>query len=239
MPAKLVFEASRKAGGNIVLSGAVPADATAAYFGVLAGDVKTDKLETTAGLPDDFTPSGTTGINALAELSEGHLGFDGSKWWLRGKAEQQPTLDDVNAKIAALPNGASWSVGVDLLAPIDVCRTRVGVVAKRNAITFKTGTATLIASSMPVLDEVVSDLQLCPKAMIHVQAHTDGDGDKDGNVALSVARAEAVVTELVKRGVDEGHLYAEGFGESDPIAPNDTKDGKAKNRRIAFQFTEE
>jgi outer membrane protein OmpA-like peptidoglycan-associated protein len=75
--------------------------------------------------------------------------------------------------------------------------------------------------------------------MVHVQAHTDGDGDKDGNVALSVSRAEAVVAELVKRGLDEGRLYAEGFGESDPVAPNDTKDGKAKNRRIAFQFTEE
>lgn len=239
MPSKLIFEASRKSGGGIALSGAVPADATAAYFGVIAGGAKTDKLEATTGLPDDFTPSGTAGLNALAELNDGHLGFDGSKWWLRGKAEQQPVLDDVTAKIAALPNGGNWSVGVDLLAPIDVCRSRIGVVAKRNAITFKTGTATLLATSLPVLDEVASDLALCPKAMVHVQAHTDADGDKDGNVALSVSRAEAVVSELVKRGVDEGHLYAEGFGESDPIAPNDTKDGKAKNRRVAFQFTEE
>ena len=217
----------------------MPADATAAYFGVLAGGAKTDKLETVAGLPDDFTSSGTTGLNALVELSDGHLGFDGSKWWLRGKAEQQSVVDDVTAKIAALPTGKDWSVGVDVLAAIDVCRVRVGAVAKRNALTFKPGTATLIASSMPVLDELAGDLQLCPKAMVHVQAHTDGDGDKDGNVALSVSRAEAVVAELAKRGVDEGRLYAEGFGESDPIAPNDTKDGKAKNRRIAFQFTEE
>ena len=239
IPKTLVFEASRQAGGNIALSGSVPTDATAAYFGVLAGGAKTNKLETASGLPDDFTASGTAGINALAELSEGHLGFDGTKWWLRGKAEQQPVADDVNAKIAALPNGKDWSVGVDVLVAIDVCRLRVGALAKRNAIVFKSGTATLIASSMPVLDELAGDMQLCPKAMVHVQGHTDGDGDKDGNVALSVSRAEAVVGELVKRGVDEGRLYAEGFGESDPIAPNDTKDGKAKNRRIAFQFTEE
>jgi len=239
IPNTLVFEANRKAGGTIALSGSVPADATAAYFGVLAGGVKTDKLETTGGLPDDFTVNGTAGLNALTELSEGHLGFDGTRWWLRGKAEQQPVVDDVNAKIAALPDGKDWSVGVDVLAAIDVCRVRVGAVAKRNAITFKSGTATLIASSMPVLDELAGDMQLCPKAMVHVQAHTDGDGDKDGNVALSVSRAEAVVAELVKRGLDEGRLYAEGFGESDPVAPNDTKDGKAKNRRIAFQFTEE
>ena len=72
-----------------------------------------------------------------------------------------------------------------------------------------------------------------------MQGHTDTDGDADGNLALSVARAEAVVAELIKRGVDESRLYAEGYGETDPIASNDTKDGKAKNRRIAFAISEE
>jgi outer membrane protein OmpA-like peptidoglycan-associated protein len=167
------------------------------------------------------------------------MGFDGSKWWLRGKAEQQPVVDDVKAKVAALPNGRDWSVGVDLMAAIDVCRVRVDAVAKRNAIVFKGGTAALLPSSMPVLDELATDLQLCPKAYVHVQGHTDADGDKDANVALSVSRAEAVVAELVKRGLDEGRFYAEGFGESAPVAPNDTKDGKSKNRRIAFQITED
>jgi outer membrane protein OmpA-like peptidoglycan-associated protein len=239
MPEALVFDARRTTSGATTLSGAVPADATAAYFAVLAGDAKTDDLAARTGLPEDFIASGTAGLNALAELVEGRLGFDGSRWWLQGKAEQQSVRDDVLAKIAALPNGKDWSVNVDLLAPIDVCKTRVGALAGRNAIVFLAGKSTLMATSMPALDELASDLGICPDAYLHVQGHTDADGDTDANLALSVARAEAVVAELIKRGVSESRLYAEGYGESDPIASNDTKDGKAKNRRIAFEISEE
>jgi len=48
-----------------------------------------------------------------------------------------------------------------------------------------------------------------------------------------------VVAELIKSGIAESRLYAEGYGESAPIAPNDTKDNKARNRRIAFVISEE
>ncbi|HVY52798.1 MAG TPA: OmpA family protein, partial [Devosia sp.] len=112
-------------------------------------------------------------------------------------------------------------------------------VAQRNAIVFQPGKAALVASSMPVLDELAGDLNACPDTDVHVQGHTDSDGDPDANLALSVARAEAVVAELVKRGVADSRLYAEGYGETDPIASNDTKDGKARNRRIAFELTQE
>ena len=87
--------------------------------------------------------------------------------------------------------------------------------------------------------ELANDLAICADTDVHVQGHTDADGDADANLALSVARAETVVAELIKRGVAESRLYAEGYGESDPIASNATKDGKAKNRRIAFAITQE
>lgn len=239
MPETLVFDARRSAAGATTLAGAVPADATAAYFAVLAGNAKAVGLTAKADLPQDFIPSGTAGLNALAELTEGHLGFDGTRWWLEGKAEQQSVRDDVLAKIAALPNGEDWSVNVQLLAPVDVCRIRVGALAGRNAIVFQAGKATLMTSSISVLDELANDLLVCSDTDVHVQGHTDADGDADANLALSVARAETVVAELIKRGVAESRLYAEGYGESDPIASNDTKDGKAKNRRIAFEIGEE
>jgi outer membrane protein OmpA-like peptidoglycan-associated protein len=209
------------------------------YFGSIAGDVSTDNLTVTPGLPESFIPNAIAGINALVSLSEGHMGFDGQNWWLRGKAESQAEKDAVTASVASLPNGGDWSVGIDLLAAIDVCRDKVDAIARKNAILFKAGNAVLMASSMPVLDELAGDLDACPNTYVHVQGHTDADGDPDANLALSVARAEAVVSELAKRGVDEGRLYAEGYGESAPIAPNDTKDNKAKNRRIAFVITEE
>lgn len=238
MPETLLFEASRTAGGPMSLAGVVPSAEVADDLGTLAG-AKTDKLTVAADLPAGFAESATAGIDALAQLAEGRVGFDGSRWWLRGKVGQQAVIDSIGTAIAALPGGRDWSVGLDLLAPIDACRLRVDGLSTRNAIVFKSGTAALEDSSTPILDELAADLALCPKAFVHVQGHTDSDGDADSNLALSVARAEAVVSELVKRGVDEGRLYAEGFGETDPIASNDTREGKAKNRRIAFEITEE
>ena len=239
MPATLVFSANRDRSGKTDLSGAVPADATAAYFGVIAGDASTDALTVNSGLPETFIASGTVGLRALAQLADGQLGFDGSKWWLRGRAEQAVTRDAVLASIAALPGGNDWSVAVDLLAPIEICRDRVGLLAGRNAIVFKSGSATLAEESVPAIDELASDLEICPKAFVHVEGHTDADGAEDLNLALSVARAETVVNALIDRGVSYQRLYAEGYGESEPIASNDTKEGKQRNRRIAFSITEE
>ncbi len=90
-----------------------------------------------------------------------------------------------------------------------------------------------------MIDELAADLAMCPEASVHVEGHTDADGAEDLNLALSVSRAEAVVNALIERGVGIERLYAEGYGESEPIAPNDTKEGKAQNRRIAFTITEE
>ena len=239
MPDTLVFEASHVNGAPITLQGIVPDNATAAAFGVLAGGVKADGLTFATGLPDDFVASGTAGLSALKQLSDGKLGFDGTRWWLRGKADMPATKDAVTASIAALPNGANWSVAIEQLAPLDACKESVGALAKRNAILFATGKATLTANSLPVLDELAGDLKVCPDTYVHVEAHTDADGVADANLALSVARAEAVVAQLIKRGIDEGRLYAEGYGESDPVASNDTKDGKAKNRRVEFEITAE
>jgi len=238
MPDDLVFEADRSAGGSVTLKGAVPAAADATALANEAGLRKATGLVTKDDLPADFTANGTTGIAALSGLVEGTVGFDGSKWYLRGKADRKAAADQAASQIAALPNAAGWSVGIDVLPPLAACQADVDAIAARNAITF-TGRATLVKTSEPVLDELAKDLAICPKADVHVQGHTDADGSADINLALSVERAESVVNELIKRGIGEERLYAEGFGETDPIASNETKDGKAKNRRITFQVTTE
>ncbi len=239
LPSRFLFEALKEGGQPIVLKGGVPAEATAAYFGVIAGDVPTDGLVAQDGYPEDFIANGTAGLTALAQVSEGRLGFDGTRWWLRGMVEQPALRDTLTATIAALPTGNEWSVFIGVLSPIEICRDRVAGLARRNAITFESGSATLTETSLPVIDELAVDLNICPTASVHVEGHTDADGDEDLNLALSVARAETVVEALIARNVDLERLYAEGYGESQPIASNDTREGKAANRRIAFSIAEE
>jgi outer membrane protein OmpA-like peptidoglycan-associated protein len=73
---------------------------------------------------------------------------------------------------------------------------------------------------------------------VRVEGHTDSEGPDDFNLQLSQRRAEAVVAYLVGKGVDGQRLVAQGFGESRPLAKNDTPGGRAKNRRVEFKILE-
>jgi outer membrane protein OmpA-like peptidoglycan-associated protein len=239
LPARFTFEASKESGQPIALKGVVLRDATIAYFAELAGNVPTDDLIVSDGLPTDFVASGAAGLRALIAANEGRLGYDGTRWWLRGMVETPAARDAITGAIAALPSGKDWSVFIGILTPLEICRDRVAGLERLNAITFQSGSATLTDTSQPILDELAIDLNICPEASVHVEGHTDADGAEDLNLALSVARAEAVVEALISRDVNLERLYAEGYGESQPIADNETRDGKARNRRIAFSISEE
>ncbi len=67
-----------------------------------------------------------------------------------------------------------------------------------------------------------------------MQGYTDSDGSEQGNLKVSQQRADAVRVELVSMGVPTAQLSAVGYGEANPVAPNDTPENKAKNRRVVF-----
>jgi len=104
-------------------------------------------------------------------------------------------------------------------------------------ITFEFDSANLTPEGKMILDDVVASLMYYPEVEVEIQGHTDSDGDADYNMELSRKRADAVKSYMVLKGVGEYRLSTSGWGETRPIAGNDTPEGKAQNRRIEFVKT--
>ena len=90
------------------------------------------------------------------------------------------------------------------------------------------------ADSAGLLDRLIETALRCPSANIEIAGHTDGDGEDAYNQALSEKRAQSVVEYLVKAGLPADRFTATGYGSTQPIASNDSDEGKAQNRRIEF-----
>lgn len=96
---------------------------------------------------------------------------------------------------------------------------------------FETNKAALLPNSFPTLDELAEVLLLKKAMQVEIAGHTDAVGEEASNLILSQKRAEAVVHYLIQKGVPAGQLTAKGYGESSPIADNDTLEGRKENRR--------
>jgi OOP family OmpA-OmpF porin len=88
--------------------------------------------------------------------------------------------------------------------------------------------------AQPMLDEAVAILKENPEINIEIDGHTDSTGPAAYNMTLSEERAKAVMKYLVDRGVNAERLTMKGFGLTKPAVSNDTKAGRAKNRRVEF-----
>ena len=106
-------------------------------------------------------------------------------------------------------------------------------VTLRN-IFFETAKATLVETSLAELDRLAEALNRHPRLRLEVGGHTDAVGSDEDNLLLSERRAKAVYDYLVLRGVDADRLTYRGYGESRPVATNDTPEGRAKNRRTTL-----
>jgi OOP family OmpA-OmpF porin len=99
-------------------------------------------------------------------------------------------------------------------------------------VRFRSGSAELDPRSEPLLEQVAIALQGTPDLRVRVEGHTDNTGPEELNEELSEQRAGRVRDNLVQRGVSSDRLEIRGEGESRPIAPNRTRAGRAKNRRV-------
>lgn len=137
---------------------------------------------------------------------------------------------------------------------VDVCPTVVGIATNKGCpeikdevkekiklaakgIFFESGKDVIKASSYSNLDQLVEILQEYKDAKVSIEGHTDSQGADDKNLALSQARANAVLKYLTDKGVDAKRLTAIGYGETLPQESNSTSAGRAANRRVEFKLT--
>ncbi len=103
-------------------------------------------------------------------------------------------------------------------------------------IEFEFDSAEIRDVSKPILDRAIKVLVEYPDIRIEIVGHTDNQGTHEHNVQLSKDRAEAVKAYLVEGGISESRLETRGAGETEPLASNDTEEGRAKNRRTEFKI---
>ena len=96
---------------------------------------------------------------------------------------------------------------------------------------FETNKAVLLPNSFPTLDELVEVFLLKEELSVEIAGHTDAIGDDASNLVLSQKRAESVVNYLIQKGVPTSQLVPKGYGETAPIADNETLEGRKENRR--------
>jgi len=102
-------------------------------------------------------------------------------------------------------------------------------------INFATGSAQVPDYSMPFLNKAAEVIKLGPSGMVvEIGGHTDNTGDGTANMTLSQQRAESVRNYLIQQGAPPATLTAKGYGDTKPVASNDTEEGRFRNRRIEF-----
>ncbi|CAZ98525.1 OmpA family protein [Zobellia galactanivorans] len=97
---------------------------------------------------------------------------------------------------------------------------------------FETNKSAVQGTSRTTLNSMAKILKEYPKSNVLIEGHTDSAGPEDYNMNLSKQRATSVTNYLISQGIDRSRLETKWYGETQPVADNDTKEGKAKNRRV-------
>ncbi|MAY87778.1 MAG: hypothetical protein CML02_13810 [Pseudooceanicola sp.] len=116
----------------------------------------------------------------------------------------------------------------------EACVGRFEILSRTGNINFAPASARLSSDSTPLLDNLYDIVNRCPDLSIEIGGHTDSDGSDQANQSLSERRAAAVGDYLRGKGIPPSRMRAVGYGESKPVRPNDTRENKARNRRIEF-----
>jgi OOP family OmpA-OmpF porin len=199
-----------------------------------------DNLKASVGAAAGFAAAVAPALGALSRLSTGTLVVTDREVKLSGDAFYDAAAVQIRSGLGKdFPRGWQFKADISVkpaAAPVDatVCQQLFSDLLGKGTIRFESGRSVIDADSAGLLDRLIETALRCPSANIEIGGHTDGDGEDAYNQALSEKRAQSVVDYLVKAGLPADRFAAVGYGSTQPIASNETDEGKAQNRRIEF-----
>jgi OmpA-OmpF porin, OOP family len=229
---------------TLTLTGYVPDNNIHAALVAAAGrkffnEKVVDNIKASLGAPSGFSNAVVPALGALSRLSTGTLVVSDREVKLSGDAFYDAAAAQIRAGLKDFSQGWQFKADISVKpasAPVDgtVCQQLFSGLLAKGKIRFESGRATIDPDSAGLLDRLIETALRCPSANIEIAGHTDADGEDGFNQALSEKRAQAVTDFLVKAGLPAERFTAMGYGSTQPIATNDTDEGKAQNRRIDF-----
>ncbi len=244
------WSVSKQASG-ITVRGNVADDAakaaTVAMVNKTLGGEAVDKQVIAQGKPDGFDDARKLVTSQVRLLEAGQGNVVGNTLSVSGRAKNENIKNLIDKIVQKrLPAGFTGTTNILFPKPepapvpvaptvdADACQALITSAIDGQKILFETDKAVIKSDSQGVLDAVAKAASECPAVRMEIGGHTDSRGRDAYNQELSEARANAVKTYLANAGVDTSRLDAKGYGETQPIASNNNRDGRAQNRRIEF-----
>ncbi len=238
-----VFEAARN-GATATLTGHAPDESAhkrlveAARKGFFDAAVE-DHMSVADGAPSNFAEAAEAGLAALARLGEGRLALTDAALSLLGVARYEGAKPQIESALAErLPGSFKSDLRLTSRAigsPLDAAACGAALAElSRTPIVFESDDASISQTSAPAIDALTATILRCPSVSIEVAGHIDGQGVEELNRDRSKRRAKAVVDKFVAAGADSFRVWATGYGAERPVAPNDSEENRARNRRIEF-----
>jgi len=119
------------------------------------------------------------------------------------------------------------------------CQDAIASATLHGTINFERASTELKTASVRTLSNLVEVAEACPHLQIRIEGHADAEGSPEGNQALSERRAEVAVQFLISKGVSADKIRSVGYGATRPVAPNDTPESRALNRRVEIIFSDQ
>ncbi|PKO44647.1 MAG: cell envelope biogenesis protein OmpA [Betaproteobacteria bacterium HGW-Betaproteobacteria-4] len=240
----LAQEKTGEQGERVTVSGTVPDEASKVAIlerlrSVYGAANVVDKLEVGGVVPPPNWTENMTKVltDNLKQVHKGQMQVNGTHIAVKGNVANEALRQQVVSQMATSLN-PTYSIDNALVAPSGEAQHVLDKTLANRVVEFESGSANLTPLGKAVLDEMYGAIRQIGTPKVMLVGHTDSQGGRPGNIALSLARANTVRTYLASKGIPAETLSASGVGPDQPVASNDTVEGRARNRRIEFKLVQ-